>query len=177
MRRHMAIVAFMVVIIFTGILFAGLEGVSAKDYPYRVTKVHDGDTFTATDGNLFFRVRIAGMDAPEKGQPYGKVATHRLSEMILDKDVEITPVGNGIDSYGRVLGSVQIGGENVALSLIRQGLALYYRPTCQDYPADKKKYNYDPTAYVVSENAARSEKLNIWREAEFVYPCKYRKRK
>ena len=38
MRRHMAIVAFMVVIIFTGILFAGLEGVSAKDYPYRVTR-------------------------------------------------------------------------------------------------------------------------------------------
>ena len=156
-------------------LFAG--PIHSKDYRYKVLKVQDGDTFIATDGNVKFRVRIAAMDAPEKGQPYSKIATYRLREMIQGKEVEIIPVSDGLDRYSRVLGYVKLNNEDIALSLINEGLALYYRPTCKDYPADKKKYNYDPQAYIKAEAQARKEKLNIWKESDVVYPCKYRRMK
>lgn len=155
----------------------GLSVAQAKDYRYKVIKVQDGDTFTATDGNIKFRVRIAAMDAPEKGQPYSKIATYRLTEMVQDKEVEITPISNGVDRYGRVLGSVRVGDVDIALSLIKRGLALYYRPTCKDYPANKEKYNYDSQVYIKAEANAKKEKLNIWKESDVVYPCKYRRMK
>ena len=156
-------------------LFAG--PLQSKDYGYKVIEVQDGDTFIATDGNIKFRVRIAAMDAPEKGQPYSKIATYRLKEMIEDKEVEIVPVDKGLDRYSRVLGFVKLNGEDVALTLIKQGLALYYRPTCKDYPADKKKYNYDPQAHIKAEAKAKKEKLNIWKDSDVTYPCKYRRMK
>ena len=155
----------------------GLSVAQAKDYRYKIIKVQDGDTFTATDGNIKFRVRIAAMDAPEKGQPYSKIATYRLKKMIQDKEVKIIPVGTGVDRYSRVLGFVEVGGKDVALSLIEQGLALYYRPTCKDYPADKDKYNYDPQVYIKAEANAKKAKLNIWKESNLIYPCKYRRKK
>ena len=175
-KRNILILAFLAVIIF-GSSIAFTKEPPAKVYRYKVIKIQDGDTFTATDGNLKFRVRIVGMDAPEKRQPYGKVASHRLSEMILNKDVEITSVGRGMDRYGRILGIVSLGGENIAINLIKQGLATYYRPTCQDYPLGQKKYNYDPELYLKAESQARKEKLNIWKTQVFIYPCKYRKMK
>lgn len=173
-RRSLLILSLLTIIIL-GLATAQAKERQARDYRYKVIRVHDGDTFTATDGNIKFRVRIAAMDAPEKGQPYSKIAGYRLRKMIQDKEVEIIPVSKGVDRYGRVLGYVKLNGEDLALSLINQGLATYYRPTCKDYPADKEKYNYDPRAYIKAESKARKEKLNIWKESDFIYPCKHRR--
>lgn len=158
------------------ILLFSKECLSA-DYRYEVAKVQDGDTFIATDGNVKFRVRIAAMDAPEKGQPYSKIATYTLKKMIQGKDVEIAPIDKGLDRYGRVLGHVRVDGDNIALKLISKGLATYYRPFCKDYPAGKEKYNYDPRIYIEAENRAKKAKLNIWKEPGFIYPCRFRKLK
>lgn len=170
-KKYFFTFGLLITLLFSSVL------VQAKDYLYKVIKVQDGDTFIATDGNIKFRVRLAAMDAPEKGQPYSKIATYRLGEMVQDKEVEITPVSDGLDRYSRVLGFVKAGGKDIALSLIEQGLATYYRPTCKDYPADKKKYNYDPRPYIEAENRAKKEKLNIWKKSDLVFPCKYRRMK
>ena len=108
---------------------------------YKVISVLDGDTFIATDGNVKFRVRIAAIDAPEKDQPYGRVAKHRLSQMLLKKEISISSIGKGVDRYGRVLGQIFLNGKDIAMELINEGLVTYYRPFCKDYPADKEKYN------------------------------------
>ncbi|QQR89677.1 MAG: thermonuclease family protein [Myxococcales bacterium] len=129
----------------------------------------------ATDGNIKFKVRLAAMDAPERGQPYSKVAKHLLSEYVLDESILIRPVGSGLDRYGRVLGHVSVNNKDVALRLIEEGLASYYRPTCQDYPADKKKYNYEPALYVQAEQQARQKKRNMWSEASVILACSYRR--
>lgn len=148
-----------------------------KSYSYRVVKITDGDTLTATDGNIRFKVRLAGMDAPESRQPYGKAARYALKERLLDQTVQIQSVGSGIDMYGRVLGKVYLGGKDVSVGLIEDGLATYYRPKCVDYPENKTLYDYDPQPYIAAEAKARAAKSAIWSDAGFILPCAYRKAK
>lgn len=153
-------------------VFAAGDGSSIT---YSVVRITDGDTFVATDGNIQFKVRIAGMDAPEKAQSYGKVAKTALSTLISGKKITIRTVGNGMDQYGRVLGIVFVEGKDIAENLIQQGLATYYRPRCHDFPADKDKYNYDPRTYIAAETAAKAKKLNFWSINSIPLPCEFRR--
>lgn len=169
---------FRVVLIGLAVLSLPLYAGGGKPaFTYKVVSVLDGDTFVATDGNVTFRVRIAAMDAPEKGQPYGKMARGRLSEMLKSRKVTIQPVEKGYDRYGRVLGRVFFGERDIALVMIEEGLATYYRPFCRDYPEDKKKYNYDPQKYVRAEQEARSAQKNIWSRSAPTLPCQHRRSK
>lgn len=143
---------------------------------YKAVSVLDGDTFIATDGNLTFKVRIAAMDAPEKGQPFSKMAKYKLSSMIQSGDVVIKPVGKGYDQYGRILGYVFLRDQDVALLMIQEGLATYYRPFCHDYPEDKQKYNYNPEKYVTAEKEAKNLQKNLWSLPNPTLPCRYRRR-
>lgn len=144
-------------------------------FSYKAVSVLDGDTFIATDGNISFKVRIAAMDAPEKGQPYSKMAKNRLEQILKSKNVTIKPVGKGHDRYGRVLGHIFLDGQDVALMMIQEGLATYYRPFCRDYPEDKEKYNYKPAIYIDAENEAKSFQKNFWLTAKPTLPCLYRR--
>lgn len=144
-------------------------------YRYQAIAVLDGDTLIASDGNVKFRVRIVAMDAPEKGQPYADAAKVRLQQLVLGKNIEIQPVGKGYDLYARVLGHVLVEGVNVADLLITEGLAHYYRPTCKDYPFDRKKYNYDPTHYVKAEGDAKSQSKGLWIQSKVTLPCRFRR--
>jgi micrococcal nuclease len=149
-----------------------------QNFSYQVIHVSDGDTAVVTDGNLRMRVRFAGMDAPESGQPYGKLAQKQLENLILNKKVQIKSVGYGIDPYNRQLGQVFVDGQEVALQMINSGWATYYRPRCVEYPDNKNDYDYDPRPYVDAEAKAKSARLNIWSGmmAEDL-PCVYRKEK
>lgn len=166
----------MLLLILLGIAWRvfGAETSAWQNYSYSVIRITDGDTFVATDGNIQFKVRIAGMDAPEKAQSYGKIAKTSLNTLISGKKVTIKSVGYGMDQYGRVLGIVFVDGNDIAESLIQQGLATYYRPRCNDYPADKDKYNYDPRAYIATETVAKAKKLNFWSTNKVTLPCEFR---
>ena len=75
----------------------------------RVTRVIDGDTFkTANRKNS---VRLANVDAPEKGKPGGAAATERLRRQIEGKEVRIETKAR--DSYGRSVANVYIGNKSV----------------------------------------------------------------
>jgi len=148
---------------------------NASDVHYRVLHVVDGDTFDATDGNIKFRVRIAGMDAPEYKQAFGKSATIELKNLIEGKDVVIQPVERGLDKYDRVLGQVLSDGKDVSLLMIQGGFAFYYRPRCRDYPDDKQLYQYDPRPYVQAEATARAAHLIVWSQGTGLLPCQFRK--
>ncbi len=142
---------------------------------YQVIKVLDGDTFDATDGNIRFRVRIAGMDAPEKGTRFSKLATVELQRRIEGKKLEIHPVGPKLDRYNRILGQVMVDGRDIGIELIEVGLATYFRPGCVDYPANKKSYDYDPAPYIAAETRARAKGIYLWSDPKTVLPCKVRK--
>lgn len=142
---------------------------------YKVIHIVDGDTFDATDGHITFRVRVAGMDAPESKQKFGERATSKLRELIAGKDIVIQPVGRGVDRYNRILGQVFVAGKDLSLIMIEQGYAFYYRPQCQNYPQNKRLYQYDPQAYVKAEAEAKSKHLVIWSDGSSMLPCQFRK--
>ncbi|MBF0105471.1 MAG: thermonuclease family protein [Deltaproteobacteria bacterium] len=146
-----------------------------QTHSYTVTRVLDGDTIQLTDGNLKFMLRIATIDAPEKAQSFGKVAKARLQELVGGKNVKIKPVGSGIEKYGRILGIAYIDSVDVSIKLIEEGLALYYRPFCKDYPEGKEKYDFDPRPFVEAEKIAKEKKLNFW-SVKDVLPCEFRKK-
>jgi endonuclease YncB( thermonuclease family) len=64
--------------------------VHAAAFNGRVTGVADGDTVTVLDGsNIQHKIRLAGIDAPEKKQAYGNRSKQRLSDLIFDKAVQV----------------------------------------------------------------------------------------
>lgn len=148
---------------------------SPTDKPYQVVHVVDGDTFDATDGQVKFRVRIAGLDAPESKQAFGKLATLELKKLIEGKEIMILPVGRGLDQFNRVLGQVFFDGKDISTLMIGQGFAFYYRPRCRDFPEDKKLYDYDPEPYINAEQKAHDAGLVIWSDKSMKLPCQFRK--
>ena len=100
-----------------------------------VVKVADGDTISALDSDkVQHRVRIAGIDAPEKSQPFGNASGKRLGELVARKEVRVE--FNKRDRYGRIVGKVLVTPMDcptcgktldVGLAQITTGMAWWYR--------------------------------------------------
>ncbi|MFV0418714.1 MAG: thermonuclease family protein [Dysgonomonas sp.] len=130
----------------------------------RVVRVADGDTVTIlTDQREQIRVRLDGIDAPERGQDFGAKATLFVRDLCLNKTVTIHK--KGTDRYGRVLGVLYIDGVNINEVLVRNGLAWHY-----------KHYSNDPILDSL-EQLARKKKLNIWSIDSPIAPWEYRRNK
>lgn len=127
----------------------------------KVIKVADGDSITVlTSDNQRFRVRLYGIDCPERRQPYGSAATRFTREAVAGKDVEVTEYGR--DRWGRIVGVVG----DLNQSLIEAGLAWVYPQYC------KKPFCKDWTLLQIS---ARQERRGLWRDADPLPPWTYRK--
>ena len=131
----------------------------------RVVKISDGDTFTLlVNGNEQVRVRIDGIDAPEKGQSYGNRAKEYLSSLIWGEDISVYVTKR--DRYGRSIGKVSTPRiEDVGLEMIKAGYAWQYR----DYNNDK--------SYTSSENSARKQLKGLWQDRNPIRPQDFRERK
>lgn len=174
--KRLGILLITLSLLFASPIQAETTSTNWKSFKYTVIRVVDGDTVEATDGNIKFKVRIAGMDAPEHDQDFGKVAKSAISDLILNKQITLQPIAGGLDRYGRTLGQVFVNGNDVSLTMIQKGMATYYRPTCEDFPAASTKYNYDPRSYVEAEGQAKKSKLYIWSVKDFELPCAHRHR-
>jgi endonuclease YncB( thermonuclease family) len=93
----------------------------------RITGVVDGDTINVLiqAGQQIrvhqqIRVRIAFIDAPKKGQPFGQRAKQAMSELVFGKDVKLRP--QTIDRYGHLVARVLVDGQDAGLELLKQGL-------------------------------------------------------
>jgi|SRR5690606_4016231 len=129
-----------------------------------VVRVADGDTFTLLiNSHDEVRIRLHGIDCPERGQPYGRVATEHLKTLLAKGDVRVEETD--IDRYGRVVGIVYAGGVNVNESLLAAGLAWHYT-----------RYDQNPR-WINLEAQARTQRLGLWAERNPVSPWNWRKRK
>ena len=92
----------------------------------KVVRVADGDTITIlVAGNKQERIRLADIDAPERGQEFSEKSRQLLSSLVAGKTVRVEYSGR--DMYGRILGTVCVGRKNVNEEMVRQGLAWEYR--------------------------------------------------
>jgi len=130
----------------------------------KIVKVADGDTVTLIAENKEkVRIRLLGIDAPEKGQDYGTKARQYLSDLCYGKYVTVQYAEK--DQYDRILGVVYVDGMNVNEEMVRQGLAWYYRHFVDDPRLDSL------------EQLARTEKRNIWSRKNPISPFEFRKKK
>src|SRR5260370_21206980 len=80
----------------------------------KVVHIADGDTLTVLDSdNVQHKIRLAGIDAPEKGQAFGTKAKEVLAEKVQEKTVRV--VWKEKDRYGRILGDIHLGNQNINL--------------------------------------------------------------
>jgi len=96
------------------------------DVTGRVVGITDGDTVTVLDSSRTqYKVRLAGIDAPEKKQPFGQKSKEALSDCAYDKTATI--VGDKQNRYGRLVAKVMVDGVDCNLRQINLGLAWHYK--------------------------------------------------
>ena len=105
------------------VLFSICAIVIAQTYPRygRVVSVYDGDTYTLADGN---KIRLRGVNTPElkPAEDFGVEARDAVRDLILGKEVKISYGTVKVDSYGRLIASVESeDGKDVATELLRLG--------------------------------------------------------
>ena len=136
--------------------FANTNSVSG-----RVVSVADGDTITIIgDGNAQYKIRLSAIDAPEKSQAFGQKSKQQLSNYVFGKDVTVT--WKSKDKYGRVLGTVFVGGKDINLQMVRDGYAWHY-----------KRFDKSP-AYAAAEQDARENRRGLWIDPNPIPPEQFR---
>lgn len=96
----------------------------AADFSGKVIAVLDGDTLLVLRGGKPVKVRLAGIDAPEKAQPYGVASQQSLADLVMGKQIGV--VSRAVDDYGRLVATVSIGEINVNHEQVRRGMAWEY---------------------------------------------------
>src|SRR4030042_4069158 len=86
----------------------------------KVKRVIDGDTIELANGQI---VRYVGVNAPDNGQPFEEEATEANQKLVQGKTVTFEYDAYTSDRFGRVLAYAIVGGKNVSIELVRQGLA------------------------------------------------------
>jgi len=150
------------------ILLLSHLAVDAREVPGRLLRVIDGDTLeiqTAQEGYL--RVRLAGIDAPEKSQAFGRVAGAKLRVLTMDKPLRVQVLKT--DRYGRSISHVYAGQEDVGLTMVKDGYAWHFkRFECDQTRADRARY-------ADAEQAARRSRRGLWEQPDPTPPWKFRK--
>lgn len=134
-----------------------------KIFTGKVVGVSDGDSFTLLmSDNTQIKIRLQGIDCPEKKQDYGQVAKKFISNLIFNKTV--TVLRKNTDRYGRIVGIILLTkGMNVNEELLKAGLAWHY--TQHD-----NNRNWDSL-----ELAARLAKRGLWSKNNVIPPWEWRK--
>ena len=140
------------------------SAVNAADFSGQVVRVLDGDTLEVLHNNHAERIRLSGIDCPEKGQAYGQKAKHAASALAFGKDVTLQT--HGTDKYGRTLADVLLpDGTNVNHALVKDGWCWWYR-----------KYAPGNTMLERLEAEARESSMGLWADPHPVPPWEWRKR-
>ncbi len=134
---------------------------SHEPFDARVVGITDGDTITVLYGTTQVKVRLNGIDCPEKRQAFGARAKQLTSELAFGKTVTVRPTGK--DRYGRTLGEVILpDGRVLNQELVAAGMAWHYT-----------QYSKDRTLARL-ERQAREARVGLWSDARPVAPWEFR---
>jgi endonuclease YncB( thermonuclease family) len=138
--------------------------------PCKVVKITDGDTIHILDQSMHrYKIRLAGIDAPEKSQIYGDKSTNNLAKLIAGQKVEVEYSKR--DKYGRIVGKVIRDGQDINLAQVIEGFAWHYKK----YQREQSKL--DRVLYSSAETEARARHVGLWSLPGATPPWEFRKRK
>jgi endonuclease YncB( thermonuclease family) len=151
---------------------AGETPVRAAPEPYDavVLRVQDGDSVIARriGQTRTHRLRISGIDAPERGQAYAEASRAALKALVEGERVRVTPSRK--DPWDRVVATLRLGEHDVGLAMIEGGHAWYFRRYRRDLPAELRK------PYERAEARAREAGIGLWSDRDAQAPWDYRLR-
>lgn len=136
-----------------------------------VVSISDGDTITILDSSqVQYKIRLSGIDAPEKSQPFGQRSKQALADQVFRK--QVTVEWNKQDRYRRIVGRViTLDGADANLRQIELGLAWHYKQYQNEQPSAERE------RYRLAEEKARSLGIGLWQDANPEPPWDYRKKK
>ena len=136
----------------------------------KVVRVIDGDTVVVLDQNdEQHKIRLQGIDAPERKQAFGKKSKIFLSDSISGKNVSVEFKKK--DRYGRILGIIIFDSSDVNLEQVRAGFAWHYKKYQREQSAE------DRTTYAQAEIYARKNLIGLWSDPHATPPWEWRKKK
>ena len=119
---------------------AGIAGTGSRAETGVASNVVDGDT---VDVDGVGRIRVIGIDTPERGACGYESATQAMSVLVLDQDVTLVPgAADDEDRYGRLLRYVDVGAVDAGLSLIEDGWAIARYDSRDGYGAHPREEQY-----------------------------------
>ena len=149
------------------LLFAAPGTVCADTLHGVVIVVIDGDTVLfkpdhySPGSRAFLKVRLADIDAPETGQPFGEAATEALKARVLKQRTQLEIVAT--DSYGRKVGRISVDSQSVNAEMVRRGFAWV------------STRGGDRNGMLALQHEARRERVGLWQDAEPTSPWVWRK--
>ena len=159
----------------------GADAAAAAELHGRVVRVTDGDTVVVLDGaREQHKVRVQGIDAPERAQPFSDRSKQQLSRLVFGRDVVVR--WDKRDRYGRIVGTVLAAKPgcdepacaktvDAGLAQVKAGLAWWYRQYAKEQtPAERK-------AYEAAEGRARKARRGLWSQPEPTPPWAFRRAK
>lgn len=129
---------------------------------YMVTHVYDGDTVELKNTEGRFKLRLAGIDAPERNQAYGQKSRRALAKLCKSDKVVVTAQILGTDKYNRSLGNLQCDHVDAGLHLVEQGLAWHYAKHSNNVSTQN------------AELVARQKKRGLWKDKKPMPPWVWR---
>lgn len=135
-----------------------------SDFTGRCVGVTDGDTIRVLHAGREERVRLFGIDCPERGQAYHSATREFTSELALGRTLRVQ--WRGRDRYGRVLGWVELpDGRILNVEIVRAGMGWWYR-----------RYAPDSRELASAEREARSARRGLWKDRSPTPPWEFKRR-
>jgi endonuclease YncB( thermonuclease family) len=157
-------------IILLTCLFGVSSIASAEVITGIVVGITDGDTVTLLDAqNQQHKIRLAGIDAPEKNQPYGQASKKNLSDLAYQQTINADC--SKADRYGRLICRLLVRGKDVNLVQVSDGFAWHYKKYESEQSIDDRRL------YASAEEGARAAKRGLWQEPNAQAPWEWRHRK
>jgi micrococcal nuclease len=134
-----------------------------EQFTGKVVGISDGDTISVLREGKAVKVRLYGIDAPEKAQAFGTKARQVTANLVFQK--EVTIVVHATDRYGRIVGQVLLpDGRDLSQELVKEGMAWWYKP-----------YAAKDTTLAQLEAEARAAQRGLWADAHPIPPWAWRK--
>lgn len=145
-------------VIFSNVAIAGVPRGATE---FDLKRVIDGDTVVASDET---RIRLWGIDTPERNQPHGKSSTKALESLLEGKRLYLEI--KDVDRYGRTIGVIHIDdGDSINLLMVCYGQAWWY-----------ERYAKQASDYRSCQEAAQTKRLGLWQKDNPTAPWNWRRK-
>ena len=160
---------FKSILLLTTLLVSTSTLSDSLDCPCKVVKVTDGDTIHVLDQSKErHKIRLGGIDAPEKKQAFGRRSTKNLAEYVAGKYIEVEYSKR--DRYKRIIGKLLLNNQDINLQQVKDGYAWHYKK----YQKDQSELDRD--LYGAAEIEARNNRIGIWTE-KAIPPWEFRRKR